>query len=624
MNSQSPENEVSLDTQTVNPNTWIKNTQEELICFTICKHKGSSKTRGTLMISCVLCAHSFHAECVEMTEKPNVWTCHPCRTMPMMVQTLCQKLDDVIQQNTKLNEIVMHNQRLLDDLLRHQNTTAEVMTTVTKDLESLKTVKNEIKQTFASVKKIVGPLEIDDDDCESDDEDEDEAEPKGTLLIGDSLVRCLQSTADDLQITCLSGAKLNDIKKKLKKVNPKKLKYTDIFIVGGTNDTTTKKTANKIAQEFETLLQEAKGKAVNVHISSITPRTDTKADPNKIDNINQLLSTVANSLDVNYINNDNNFKYQDGTTDETLLLSGDKLHLSAAGASKLLQNMKLQEKVKVSFGNGPVSRWQQNATEVDTKASTTNHTNQWDKPLQVPAPAPMVPLSIPKATTSVNDNYMHDQSNTQPIKFRGARSSFSNFHVAPLKKWGMLFSSNEHAYNYRKAIEMGQHKTAEEIRYAASPRQAQLKGQAVVTDERWKNIKQSVMFDLLQDKARQCSKFREDLEASRGRSLIEDTSHEYWGRGNEGSGLNMLGRLLMTLRENLPAPARDLTMAPNRSRSYHDRRPYQHRWHDGQPRCFNCGERSHNVRTCRHSSPVQCHSCSKFGHKKKFCSTQVH
>ena len=464
---------------------------------------------------------------------------------------------------------------------------------------------------------MIDPLESDNDDSESDDEDEADAEPKGTLLIGDSLLRCLESTADDLQITCLNGAKLNDIKKKLKKINPKKLKYTDIFIVGGTNDTTTKKKADKITKEFETLLQEAKGKAENVHVCSITPRADTKADLNKIDNINQLLSTVANNLDVNYINNDNNFKYQDGTTDETLLLSGDKLHLSAAGATKLLQNMKLYEKAKVSFGNGPVSRWQLNITDAETNASSVN---EWDKPLQVPAPAPMVAPSVHLANVLASDH--QSDYGAQPIKFRGARSSFSNFHGASLKKWGMLFPTNEHAYNYRKAIEMGQHKTAEEIRYAASPRQAQLKGQSIVTDERWKSIKQSVMFDLLQDKARQCSKFREDLEASRGKSLIEDTSHEYWGRGNADSGLNMLGRLLMTLRENLPAPIKQVSTATNHSRSSQDRRPYQPRWHDGQPRCFNCGERSHNVKTCRHATPVQCYSCSKRGHKQKFCSSQ--
>jgi ribA/ribD-fused uncharacterized protein len=541
--------------------------------------------------------------------------------MPQTVQSLCEKLNALTEQNNKLNEVVLLNQKLLYDLLSQQSTTDTLITAVRSDLEILKDVKGDLKKVVTSVRKIAGPVESDEDDSDVEDEDEDEAEPKGTLLIGDSLVRSLQSTADDLQVTCLSGAKLNEIKKTIKKINTKKLKYSDIFIVGGTNDTATKKSAEKIAQEFQDLLQEAKPKAADVHVCSITPRTDANANISKIDNINQLLSTVANNLQVNFVNNDNNFKYQNGTIDETALLTADGLHLSAAGSSKLLLNMKLQEKAKVSFGYGPVSRWQEDSPGKNTASLG----NSWSNPLPVPAPPPVVPSSVEPVVISMADNceevrHRSSHSDAEPIKFRGSRSSFSNFHGAPLKKWGMLFPTNEHAYNYRKAIEMGQHATAETIRYALSPRDAQLKGQDIKTDERWKSIKQSVMFDLLQDKARQCPRFKEDLEASRGRLIIEDTAHEYWGRGHAGSGLNMLGRLLMTLRDNLPATVKGPGV--NRNTESQVRRPHYVRRNDEQPRCFNCGERSHNVRTCRHTSPLQCYACFRHGHKQKFCHNQ--
>ncbi|CAG2252470.1 unnamed protein product [Mytilus edulis] len=35
--------------------------------------------------------------------------------------------------------------------------------------------------------------------------------------------------------------------------------------------------------------------------------------------------------------------------------------------------------------------------------------------------------------------------------------------------------------------------------------------------------------------------------------------------------------------------------------------------------CQYCGERGHDLTTCRHGKPVSCFSCNSFGHKKKFC-----
>ncbi|CAC5425302.1 unnamed protein product [Mytilus coruscus] len=35
--------------------------------------------------------------------------------------------------------------------------------------------------------------------------------------------------------------------------------------------------------------------------------------------------------------------------------------------------------------------------------------------------------------------------------------------------------------------------------------------------------------------------------------------------------------------------------------------------------CQYCGERGHDLNTCRHGKPVSCFSCKSFGHKEKFC-----
>jgi ribA/ribD-fused uncharacterized protein len=232
------------------------------------------------------------------------------------------------------------------------------------------------------------------------------------------------------------------------------------------------------------------------------------------------------------------------------------------------------------------------------------------------------PYSPPCATSSV-------EANAQAIKFRGSNNPFSNFYLSNITVWNMHFRTNEHAYQYRKALEMGQHITAENIRKARTPREAQLIAEKIPTDTRWADMKQSIMYFLLQEKASQCLPFRSELQASSGKMLVEDTSHEFWGRGKSGTGLNMLGRLLITLRENMPDflnspqythvsaqsrfPSKNVTTQPRYS-SYDKTHLGDH-----QSRCYNCGERSHNVNTCRHSYPLQCYSCKGYGHKQKFC-----
>jgi hypothetical protein len=210
-------------------NLWMKNDQEDLICYKICKHKGNAKLR-ILQVSCVLCTHVFHAECVEITKEPHVWTCYPCSKMPGTVQHLCSKLDDIINQNNKLNTVVQENQRIIKELLVQCVETSAVVASLATHMDELRGMRTQVQHVVASMEKFNGPSD-DFDGLESDDEDEIDVQPQGTLLIGDSLIRSLESTAEDLKINCLSGAKISDIKKALKQINQKKQKYKDLYIM---------------------------------------------------------------------------------------------------------------------------------------------------------------------------------------------------------------------------------------------------------------------------------------------------------------------------------------------------------------------------------------------------------
>ena len=615
MGEENPESGAIMnpETQAVNHNPWKKNDQEPMICIVQCNHRGNAKTRVT-QISCVLCAHVFHAECLNITKEPIVWTCHQCRGMSETISKLCNKLELLLNQNSKLTDIVLENQRLISSLSIECSNTSSTMISLVSEVDGPKSLKDDIQHVATSVGKLSCSVE-NIDEFESEDEEEDDVPPQGTLLLGDSLLRSMESNTDNLKINCQRGAKLSDIKKCLKDLNPKKQKFANLYLVCGTNDTATKKGVDKISDDFKSVVQLAKEKSENVHLCSILPRADEKGDLVKIDNLNRLLMKIATENQVEFIENDRNFRFQDGTVDEMTLAAADKLHLSAVGCKRLLQNMKLEDKVKVTISEGPQSLWK-------TQPDTGKHEapTSWNEPLPVPPP--------PRAPVMPNHNMLESSQpalHPQPIKFRGPSCTFSNFYCSPLNKWGIQFRSSEHAYNYRKAIEMGQHVTAESIRNAPTPRQSQIIADDITTDDRWRAMKQSVMYDLLQEKSHQCQAFREDLLASRGRSLIEDTSHEFWGRGHTGTGLNMLGRLLMTLRDNLPpnkshqaSSPRHSQPRPNYSRHNYPRQTIP-RHNDSQPRCFNCGEKSHNVKTCRHPAPIQCYSCLRNGHKQKFC-----
>ena len=561
---------------------------------TQCKHgRNEKKANGELdMIQCSLCHRWYHGDCVgvDVADSPALWPCPDCR----MVSAYVKQLHGLI---STLSVNMDHIRKKLDDTIEICNDVTIKCDVLSSENATLKDMVNEMKNE---------KINSDDDNISDDEDEEDDAEPSGTLLIGDSIIRCVKSTCEDLKVTAMSGSKICDIKETLKQINTKKEKYNEIYIVGGTNDCSTKKPANKIANEFRNMIRAVKDKAQNIHISSVLPRDDDKADMSKIDDLNQMLSDMANeeSPDFKFIDNNVNFKYQNGSLDESLLVPIDKLHLSELGTKRLLQNLKLEDKAIPTHRNSSERKW------------TGKENSDISDPLPIPARAP----DFKSKNTGKGFSNVGEIDLDRPIHFRGYKSSFSNFYESPITIWGMNFKTNEHAYNYRKAMEMERYSSADRIRKADTARGAQLTARReVVSNKHWKDIKMSVMYELLQHKVKQCATFRNDLISSRGRPLIEDTTHEYWGRGREGNGQNVLGRLLMTLRDTVIKS--HASYSPQFPTSNYERNSLERKY-DQQSQCYNCGENSHNVRTCRHSHPIKCHACHRQGHKQKHCSTR--
>ena len=561
-----------------------------LTCIENCKHGRSPDPKGVEMIRCCICATWYHNECVGLPddEAAGVWPCMSCRLMPSQVRMMQEQISTLVSINESLTQQVNQIATLLESQAKKCDEDSE------------------------------------DEESEDEEDDEDDPEPSGSLLIGDSLLRNVKSTCDDLSVESQGGARFNNLKKSLRNINPKKKRLIDIYIVCGTNDTASKKPAEGIANDCNSVIDLAKERAVNVHLSSILPRQDSKGDQGKIDAVNQLLARNARDKGIDFIANDKNFLFRDDSIDESLLNPADGLHLSAKGVSKLLGNLGLQDKATADFGY---------KSPTPSSSLTTN----WDKPLSPPpSPPPLRQKDVQK-----NDDFpsADRKGPKQVVRFRGASNPLSNLFLTPINIWGMTFQSVEHSYQYRKAIEMNQHVSAEEIRNCRSSYDAMDRAKEVNTDDRWLNMKKSVMYQLLNVKANQCEIFKRQLQSTRGSLLVEDTQHDYWGQGKSGDGLNMMGRLLMTVRDcgdhqDHVQPQNTFPFRPY-SRNWHNPRnsssSYRHQRNSPNTRlqmshkvktsatCWYCGEQNHVHQSCRHGKPIKCHKCGNDGHKSKFC-----
>jgi len=128
---------------------------------------------------------------------------------------------------------------------------------------------------------------------------------------------------------------------------------------------------------------------------------------------------------------------------------------------------------------------------------------------------------------------------------------FSNFAGFPIELDGRIWPTSEHYFQAQKSAER-EHQEA--IRKTASPMIAARMGRDRKKPLRkdWESVKVDVMRRAVLAKFSQHAELREELLATGDAKIVEHTERDdYWGDGGDGSGKNMLGRILMEVREAL-------------------------------------------------------------------------
>ncbi len=128
---------------------------------------------------------------------------------------------------------------------------------------------------------------------------------------------------------------------------------------------------------------------------------------------------------------------------------------------------------------------------------------------------------------------------------------FSNFAPYPVRLRGKSWPTSEH---YFQAQKFSGTPREHEIRRARTPRRAARLGRDRRHRPRrdWERVKDSVMYDVVLAKFEQHADIRERLLSTGEATIVEHTANDdYWGDGGDGSGRNMLGRILMRVRAEL-------------------------------------------------------------------------
>ena len=506
------------------------------------------------------------------------WTCMDCRDKITA--------NDATIFRTCFKEIMEGLQKDIRELKDNQLKVCDKLTNVTCILEEEKSRRIKVEEELAGIKSQLTGIGQQVTKIESHmDEQCTEAIPTAgpaqatptapplpNLLLGTSLLRNVDpSKLNNWEVLAKGGTSIDDLHKELSGI-PESKNYNEVIMVCGSSDLESKGT-QEIVRDCQAMMVSASLRAEKVVLSSILPRKD-KDLKDKTRSVNEELKSLCDKEGFRFVENDPSFYLMNGKVNDACLVN-DGLHLSKRGVDNLLHNCGVLE------------------------------------------------------TGSAFTMSRYPDSNQNTLLFKGHKSSLSNFYPVLIRIKGKDFKSTEAAYQYQKAETMDDYQAARQIMQAQTALQAMRIAGKIQTDDRWKQKKHRVMESLIKEKIKVCKSAKDTLLNSGTRKIVEDTSHEYWGREKSGKGENALGKIWMAIRAKLQedpnylnGPARATTSQTRHQRPQKiHQRPKERTWatRSTQPQCYQCGEHGHGIQQCRKADVVSCWACGQAGHKQKHC-----
>lgn len=151
------------------------------------------------------------------------------------------------------------------------------------------------------------------------------------------------------------------------------------------------------------------------------------------------------------------------------------------------------------------------------------------------------------------------------VFFWGKEDVFSNFYYSPFKHQNQLFKWSEQAVMYRKAKLFGADKIAQQILRAQTQNECKQLGcsRQIPFDEKvWTENREKIYFEVLLDKFSN-PKLKQVILDTGDKTLVEASPYDkIWGIGvdcnhphatqpDKWKGLNLLGKVLMKVRDEL-------------------------------------------------------------------------
>ena len=132
-----------------------------------------------------------------------------------------------------------------------------------------------------------------------------------------------------------------------------------------------------------------------------------------------------------------------------------------------------------------------------------------------------------------------------------AYGDFSNFSKHGIEVDGLWWPTVEH---YFQAQKFEDKEYQEQIRTAHSSKQAAELGRSrkVPIREDWEKVKDEIMFSAVLKKFKTHPKLAELLLSTEDQDIVENAPGDYyWGIGKNGTGLNKLGKILVSVRQQI-------------------------------------------------------------------------